>query len=213
MENKTNERVPMAILSCFLIAFILQGILKINGVFVFEKALDWQIFNFIESSKWLRILYYGVLNTYAVYCFSFVFTTRWYSKKWYHYLIIVIPTTIVVIIKQTVIMPLKLQFLTDIILYVIVPLTIYFTTNKQDRLFADLSVFNVVTIISLQLFMYFGYLGLTYWSGLLNSFIPILQHFPRASTMFLIYFEVYMAELLILLSCNFMIRKFKNKEV
>lgn len=212
MENKTNERVPMAILSCFLIAFILQGILKINGIFVFEKALDWQIFQTIENSRFLRILYYGILNIYAVYCFSFVFTTKWYSKKWYHYLIIVIPTMIAVVIKQYILMPLKLQFLTDIILYVGVPLVVYFTTNKEDRLFEKLDLFSVVTIISLQLAMYFCYLGLSYWSSMLNSLIPVIQTYPSASTMFLIYFEVYLGQLLIMLSCNFMIRKLKNKE-
>lgn len=211
MENK-NNKVPVAILSCFLVAFILQGILKLCGVFIFEKALTWQIFDIIENSKFLKILYYSILNIYAVYCFSFVFTTKWYSKKWYHYILIIVPTLIVVITKQCILMPLKLQFLTDILLYIIVPLSVYFTTNKEDRLFKDLNLFNVVTIISLQLLIYFCYLGLTYWSTMLNSLITSLQNFPSASTMFLIYFEVYLAEMLLMLSCNFMIRKLKNKE-
>ena len=50
MNNKDNSKVPIAILSCFLIAFILQGILKISGVFIFEKALDWEIFKIIDNS-------------------------------------------------------------------------------------------------------------------------------------------------------------------
>ena len=207
-----NNKVPMAILSCFLIAFILQGILKIIGVFIFEKSLDWEIFTLIENSKLARIIYYGILNIYAVYCSSFVFTTKWYSTKWYHYLIICVPTMIVVIIKQCILMPLKLQFLTDILLYILIPIIVYFTTNKDDRLFSKTTVFSVVTTISLHVLIYFCYLGLTYWSGLLNSFIPIIQSYPRASTMFLIYFEVYMAEMLLMLTCNFMIQKLKHKE-
>lgn len=207
-----NNRVPMAILSCFLIAFILQGTLKMCGIFVFEKALEWEIFNVIDNVLWLRIVYYGILNIYAVYCFSFVFTTKWYSKKWYHYLIITIPTMIVVVIKQYILMPLQLQFLTDITLYVAIPLIIYFTTDRKYRLFTNLNLFNVVTVISLQLLIYFCYLGLSYWSNILNSLVPTIQTYLSASTVFLIYFEVYLGQLLLMLSCNFMITKLKNKE-
>ena len=54
MANK-NNKVPIAILSCFLIAFILQGVLKISGILVFEKALNWEIFDIIDTHKWKRV--------------------------------------------------------------------------------------------------------------------------------------------------------------
>lgn len=211
MKNK-NNRVPIAILSCFLIAFILQGSLKLGGIFVFEKALDWQIFKMIDSNKIFYIINYFITVFIVVYCLSFTFTTKWYSKKWYHYVIMIVPTLVIVIIKALVLMPLKLQFLADILLYVLVPLTIYFSTNRKDRLFEKLNIFNIVTIISFQLLLYYCYLGLSYWSNLLNSLIPVMQTYLSSSTMFLIYFEVYIAQILIMLSFNFAIRTFKNKE-
>lgn len=212
MENKNNDRVPMAILSCFLIAFILQGTLKMCGIFVFEKALDWGIFNLIDNNKVLYIINYFIIVFIVVYCLSFVFTTKWYSKKWYHYIIMIIPTLIIVTIKSIILMPMKLQFLSDILLYIIIPLIIYFTTNKKDRLFTNLNLFNIITIISLQILLYYCYLGLCYWSTLLNSLIPVLQLYLSSSTMFLIFFEVYMALILLMLSFNFIIQKIKKKE-
>ena len=211
MLNK-NDRVPSAILSCFLIAFILQGVLKICGVFIFEKALAWEIFKVIDNNKFLYIVNYFLITFIVVYCLSFTFTTRWYSKKWYHYVIMIVPTLAVIIAKTFVLMPLRLQFICDIVLYVVVPLVVYLTTNRENRLFERCSVFNVVTIVSLQILLYYCYLGLAYWSSILNSLIPTIQLFPQASTMFLIYFEVYMAQMLLMLSCNFLINKFKNKE-
>lgn len=207
-----NNKVPVAILSCFLIAFILQGILKISGIFIFEKALTWQIFELIDNNKFLYIVNYFITVFIVVYCLSFVFTTKWYSKKWYHYVVMAIPTIIVVSIKAFILMSLEMQILTDILLYVIVPLIVYFTTDKKDRMFEKLNIFNIVTIISLQLLCYYCYLGLTYWSVLLNSLIPALQIYTSSSTVFLIFFEVYMAEILMMLSFNFVIKKFKHRE-
>lgn len=209
---KNNDRVPVAILSCFLIAFVLQGILKISGVFIFEKALDWQVFTLIDTNKFLYIINNFAITTIIVYCLSFTLTSKCYSKKWYHYILICIPTLIVIIIKTFILMPLKIQFICDILLYIIIPLIVYFTTNKQDRLFSENSIFGAVSVISIQILLYFCYLGLCYWSNLLNSLLPIVQTYLSSSTIFLIYFEVYMAQILLMLSCNFMIKRFKNKE-
>jgi hypothetical protein len=69
--EKDNKKVPIAILSCFLIAFILQGILKISGLFVFEKALNLEIFNIIDNSILFQIFYYSLLSFISIYCLSF----------------------------------------------------------------------------------------------------------------------------------------------
>ena len=79
-----NHKVPSAILSCFLIAFIIQGVLKLSGIFVFDKALDWDIFKIIDNNKFLYVVYYSILIFIVEYCLSFALTTKCYSKKWYH---------------------------------------------------------------------------------------------------------------------------------
>ena len=56
-----NKKVPLAILCCFLIAFLIQGILKLSGVFIFEKVLDWDIFSIIDSNLWLNILFNSII--------------------------------------------------------------------------------------------------------------------------------------------------------
>lgn len=75
MNNK-NNKVPIAVLSCFLIAFIIQGILKLCGIFVFEKALDLDIFKLIDNNLWLQIIYYSLIVFATMYCLSFSLTSR-----------------------------------------------------------------------------------------------------------------------------------------
>lgn len=205
-----NDKVPVAILSCFLIAFILQGVLKISGIFVFEKALSWEIFKVIDSNTFLNIVHSSIITIIIVYCLSLALTSKCYSKKWYHYLLIMIPTVTIVTIRTLVLTPMYLEYIFDIVLYVLVPLIVNFTTDKEYILFNKRNIQNIVITISVQILLYFCYLGLAYWSSLLNSLIPVIQECPVSSVIFLIYFEVYMAIILLMLSFNSTI-KFINK--
>ena len=88
--NKDNSKVPIAILSCFLIAFIIQGSLKLGGILIFEKALDWEIFSIIDNSKILQSIIYPIFTCLNIYCLSFSLSNIPYSRKWFHYVIIIV---------------------------------------------------------------------------------------------------------------------------
>lgn len=203
-----NRKVPFAILCCFLIAFILQGILKLCGVFVFEKALDWEIFEIIDNSMWLSIIYYSIIIFIAMYCLSFTLSVRPYSKCWYHYVILVVFAFGITTLKyltgnaSTTTGTARIDILYDIILYIFVPLLIYFTTPKRYRLFENMSLRNVVLIIAFQIMLYFIYLGLNYWSVILTSVIPSTQYIVYSASMLLIQLEVYIGLVAIMLSAN-----------
>ena len=206
MENKTNERVPMAILSCFLIAFILQGILKINGVFVFEKALDWKIFELIDKYKFIQIVYYSFISFISVYCLSISFMSKCYSKKWYHYVVMILGCICVTLLKYYTEYVVGLEFVYDAILYIIIPLFVNFTTDTKNLIFKDKSLNAIVITITFQILGYLFYLGLCCWSTMLNSIILINQAFLPASTMFLIFFEVYLGMGLFMITLNNIIK-------
>lgn len=206
-----NHRVPTAILSCFLIAFVLQGVLKLSGVFIFEKALDWEIFAIIDSNEWVQIIYYSLIVLITTYCLSFALTSKPYSKKWYHYAILVVASVGITAIRMYVEISAQLNIVLDIFIYVLVPLIINFTTNEKDRLFGK-SINNIVMAITIQISLYFCYLGLTYWSGLLNSILPINTMWLSASAMFLINLEVYIGLIAFMFSMNALITSIKNKE-
>lgn len=181
-----NNKIPMAILSCFLIAFVLQGILKICGVFVFEKALSWEIFNIIDNNYIIQIIYYILLNLITIYCLSFALTPKPYSKKWYVYLIIFIGSTSVILSRMLIKTPMFMEFVYDTILYVIVPVIVTAIENKKTSL-------NLIPYIAIQIMLYFCYLGLGYWSGLVCSLHPQYQLVLGSSKMFLINIEIYIA--------------------
>lgn len=202
-----NKKVPLAILCCFLIAFLIQGILKLSGVFIFEKVLDWDIFSIIDSNLWLNILFNSIINIIAVYCISFCLTTRPYSNKWYHYVIIVVSSVSMITLKLLVFIPIKFQFLIDTFLYIVVPLIINLTTDKEYKIFKSR---NFVVIFAIQILLYFCYLGLCYWSNLLNSLLPIDQIVLNSMDTFLIYFEVYIGLIALMLSCNILLSKIKG---
>lgn len=202
-----NKKVPLAILCCFLIAFLIQGILKLSGVFIFEKALDWDIFAIIDSNLWLSILFNSIINIIAVYCMSFCLSTRPYSNKWYHYVIIVVSSVSMITLKLLVFIPIKFQFLIDAFLYIVVPLIINLTTDKEYKIFKSR---NFVVILAIQILLYFCYLGLCYWSNLLNSLLPIDQIVLNSMDTFLIYFEVYIGLIALMLSCNMLLSKIKG---
>ena len=210
MENKNNDRVPMAILSCFLIAFILQGTLKMCGIFVFEKALDWGIFSVIDNVLWLRIVYYSFIVSIAIYCLSFSLTNKPYSKKWYHYFIIISVAIINTIIKLKINITYQWHIVFDVLMYIIVPLIVNFTTKKSERLFGN-SLSEVVLTISIQIALYFCFIGLGYWSGLLNSLLPIQPTLLASSTFFLIQVEVYIGIIMTMLSLNILIKQIKRR--
>ena len=200
--EKDNKKVPVAILSCFLIAFVLQGILKLCGVFVFEKALTWDIFRIIDSSKILTIVFQWIINIIAVYCLSFALTSRAYSNKWYHYVIIASVSLPIIILRTTTVATLWLEYLYDIILYIGVPIVINSTTDNKYKLFEDKDI---------QILLYFCYLGLSYWSGLTSSMIPVNQTTLNSSASFLIFFELYIGLTTMMLSLNNLIQKWKKE--
>ena len=206
----TNKRVPLAILSCFVIAFIIQGILKLSGVFIFEKALNWEIFELIDNNIVLNIIFNSLVNIIAVYCLSFSLTTRPYSNKWYHYVIICLSSIGIMTLKLLILIPIRLQFLLDIYLYIIVPLIINLTTQKQYKLWGNKSFIILCTI---QILLYFCYLGLCYWSSLLNSILLIEPIFANSMTSFLIFFEVYIGLVILMLCFNVFIDKIKKGDI
>lgn len=192
MEHK-NRKVPIAVLSCFLIAFILQGVLKLSGVFVFEKALDWSIFKIIDNTLWMQIVYYSLIVLIIIYCLSFSLTRRPYSKKWYHYLIMVGGAFGIICLKYFTTTPPQMDFVYDFVAYIIIPAIITLTTNKRDRVIPRNDVYSIVVIIALHILLYFCYLGLTYWSNLLCSINPNIRLKITASNAFLTRLEVYFA--------------------
>lgn len=210
-SEKNNNKVPIAVLSCFVIAFILQGLLKIWGIFIFEKALDWEIFNVIDSSKLFNIIYQILINIIAVYCLSFAFTSRPYSKKWYHYLIILVGCSFIITCRMTLKTPFYWEFLYDIALYVVIPIIIDLTTEKQFRMFDKLNVTTIITTIAIHILLYFVYLGLCYWSTLLTSLVVIEQTKVSSSASFLIFFELYIGLILLMMSMNITIKLIKRR--
>lgn len=200
--EKDNSKVPVAILSCFLIAFILQGGLKISGVFIFEKALNWEIFKFIDSVPLLRISYYSIFCMITTYCLTFSLTNKPYSVKFYHYLILVISCIIITICRMLLVTPFYMEFIYDICLYILVPLIINLTTDKKYK-----NIKSPVVTLALQIMLYFAYLGLAYWSNLLASLLPVTQTVLPASVHFLVKFEMYIGLVTLMLSMNLFIKK------
>lgn len=209
---KKNSKVPVAILSCFLIAFILQGILKLSGVFIFEKALDWEIFKVIDNSKVLYIIFNIIIAFCGMYCLSFSFLDKAYSKKWYHYVVLVAVASFIIIIRILINLSFVIHIILDILAYVIVPFIIHITSNKQNKVF-DNSIFGIITTLTINLFLYFAYLGLSYWSNLLNSLLPINPVWTSSSAMFLIQFEMYIGLAMVMLSTNILIKFIKGDRV
>lgn len=208
--TEKNNKVPIAILSCFLIAFILQGVLKISGILVFEKALDWEIFSIIDKYKWLNILYYSLLSSMAIYCLSFSISTRPYSKKWYHYVIIFGTAFMIVWLRSKYSFELSTNIVIDVFAYIVIPFIVTITTDASCRPFKN-DVFGIVTTLSLNVLLYCCYLGLCYWSVLLNSLLPIKLMWLSSSANFLIQFEVYFGLFLFMLSSNMLITKIKGE--
>lgn len=210
MNKNNNSRVPVAILCCFLVAFIIQGVLKLCGVFIFEKSLSWGIFNIIDNTLWLYIVYYSLIVFVTIYCLSFMLTSEPYSRKWYHYIILLIISFGITTLKTLVAFDYKIHILFDILVYIIVPLVINFTTNAKYKLLGN-SMFEIITTISMQIGMYFCFLGLQYWSVALNSILPINMLYIPASASFLIKFEVYIGLVCIMLSMNMLTKKIKRR--
>lgn len=209
--TEKNSKVPIAILSCFLIAFILQGVLKLSGILVFEKALDWEIFSVIDKHKSLQIIFNSLIMLINVYCMSFAFTTKPYSNKWWHYILLIVTCFGITALRLLVTLNFTQQILLDIVVYVLMPLVINFTIDKENRLFQK-DVFDFVTTTSLQIVIYFCYLGLSYWSGVLNSMIAINPIYVLSSSMFLIKTEIYIGMVTFMLSINLMIVNIKRRE-
>lgn len=208
-QNKDNRKVPVAVLSCFLIAFILQGILKLCGVLVFEKALGWGIFNIIDRYKWLQIIYYSLFVTIVIYCLSFCMTSKPYSKKWYHYIIIVLTAVSVTTLREFVKLSIRLDILVDILAYIITPFIINITTNSDERLCKN-DLFGIVTTLTLNIVFYLCHLGLQYWSAILNSIFPQHSMWLGSSSNLLIQLEVYIGLACIMLTTNELVKSIRR---
>jgi len=204
--NKDNSKVPVAILSCFLIAFILQGVLKLSGIFIFEKALDWEIFRIIDSSMALQVIYYSLLIFMNVYFLSFALTNKPYSTKWYHYLIILITSFGATTYRTLATYTYQIDIILDAFIYIIVPLVVNLTTSNENKVFKR-NLFGIVMTLSLHIMLYFCYIGLVYWSNLLTSLLPIAPSFTTTSTFFLITLEVYIGLTTLMLSMNILIKE------
>lgn len=206
-----NKRVPFAILCCFTLAFALQGVLKLCGVFIFEKALNWEIFQIIDHSKVLSIIYFSIFVFVTLYCLSFTLTDKPYSTKWYHYLILTgaaVGSMTLKFCANAMLTNVVVDILFDLALYVGIPLLIYFTTPKQSRLFQKHTLRSVLLVVTLQILLYFLYLGLNYWSMILNSIIPATQYLVSASSALLQQIEVYIGLGSLMLTMNMLIQKF-----
>ena len=210
--NKNNDKVPVAILSCFLIAFVIQGILKISGVFIFEKALSWEIFKVIDENTWLQVSYYSIINLINVYCLSFALTTKCYSKNIIDYLIIIITTFGITACRILIKTPFFMEYIYDAVLYIIVPVIISLKTKQKYKL-QNNNFISIINIITIHIMLYFCYLGLGYWSGLTSSIITEKQIIIYASSIFLVQFERYIGMVLMMLSLNNFIKIIKNKEI
>ena len=211
MRETKNSKVPFAILSCFTIAFILQGVLKLCGVFIFEKALNWEIFTIIDNSKILSTIYFSIYIFITIYCLSFVLTSNPYSKKWYHYVIFVVASfgsATLKIYANAMLTNVAVDILFDLALYVGIPLLTYFTTPRKDRLFNKNTLRNILLVITMQILLYFLYLGLNYWSTILNTIIPSTQYLASASSAILVQLEVYIGLVSLMLTMNMLIRNF-----
>lgn len=207
--KKDNGKVPVAVLSCFLIAFLVQGILKLCGVLVFEKALTWEIFKIIDSNLVLQIAYYSFLMFITVYCLSFSLTSKPYSSKWYHYIIIIIPVIAITTLRWLIVLDIRIEIVLDFVLYVFIPFVVNLTTSKKDKIFAN-NITDIIVMLSIQIGLYFCYLGLTYWSSMLTSIIITNTVTLPASTNFLIQFEKYIGMIMFMLSMNIFIKKIKE---
>lgn len=100
----------------------------------------------------------------------------------------------------------------DIVLYIIIPFIISITIEKDDRLFSEYNVFGIVSTLTINIALYLCYLGLTYWSGILNSLFATSTLWLNSSTMFLINFEIYIGLITFMLSINILIVKLKEKK-
>ena len=207
--RKENYKVPIAVLSCFLIAFIIQGVLKLCGVFVFEKALDWEIFKIIDNTLWMQIIYYSLIMFATTYCLSFAMTNKIYSKKWYHYLILVLASFGVTSLRLLVPLSYQIHLTLDVLIYIIVPAIINITTSSEDKLLKN-NLFGIIITISNQIILYFAYLGLCYWSNVLTSLLPIDPVWLPASTNFLVQLEVYIGLISATISLNCLVSRIKG---
>ena len=98
----------------------------------------------------------------------------------------------------------------DIVLYIGVHIIINSTTDKKYKLFEDKDITSIVITVSIQILLYFCYLGLTYWSSMLSSVIIESQTTVVASASFLIFFELYIGLALLMMSLNNLINKIKE---
>ena len=130
MNNTANRKVPLAILCCFLIAFLIQGAFKLAGIFIFDKALDWQIFAIIDNSIFLSILYYSILMFLTMCCLSFTLRRYIFSKCWYHYIIMLVLSFTVITIQYLtgIILDTRLSIIFDILTFV----TLYLLNILSD---------------------------------------------------------------------------------
>jgi|GEM_PF-5130821 len=203
-----KHKVATAFLVCFLTAFTSLYLLKIIGVpIVNEAVLNSGFFRFIDERKWLLVIYFCVLNLIGAYCLCFAMNDKPYSKVWWHYLVIVVPT-ILVTLGRIYLMPIsQMDIVYDIILYIILPIFFAFFINKNNH-----NIKNKVILLLFTLILYFYFIGTTWWSAILNGYIYCENAPPAISSTFLIFLEVYIGLGLLVAAMNYFI-KYKNEEL
>lgn len=208
--NKDNSKVPIAVLSCFLIAFILQGMLKASGVLIFEKALDWEIFKIIDNNLFLNITFYSMLSFCAVYCLSCSFMLNYTNKTWWHYILMFLSSFGFTALRKILILTTLHHLLIDVFIYIVVPFVIQITTTPEYKMIKN-DLFGVITTLCLNIFLYLAYLGLCYWSSVLNSLIIMNPTWLSSSSNFLIQTEVYLGLIIFMLSSNSLVKYIKGR--
>jgi hypothetical protein len=91
-------------------------------------------------------------------------------------------------------------------MYIAIPIIVNFTTFEKYKNICKNNITTSVSIIAVQIMLYCCYLGLCYWSGLLNSLLPVMQSVLYTSTHFLVFFEMYIGLILTMLSLNHFVR-------
>lgn len=197
-----KNKIAVATLACFLVAFVAAYALKILGIFIFEKALDWQIFKIIDENRFLLIAFYTVLTFGIMYCLTFAPSGKLYSKIWWHYVILA-ATSIGTVLGRLYFVPVpQAHFIYDIIAYIGIPIIF--------NIFIFKTIDKMVAIVT-SIFLYFCFAGMTDWSNMLNELLDIYITNPPASTYMLIYTEVLIGLGLILLSGNYAINYLKEE--
>lgn len=206
MNYAQKHKVAMSVFCCFLVAFVTLYAIKIFGVFLFGDLIAWSIWETIDSIKWLSIIYYCFWSILCTYLFVFTLNDKPYSKTWWHYIFIVI-IPILCVLGRTYFIPFtQMEFLYDIIQFILTPLLFWFILQKGYKE----NILYKFAIIILNIIMYFYYLGVKYYSRTVNQLTTLAFTQTTASAHFLINMEIYFGIMLLMILSNLTINYIKE---